>query len=388
MDQMAVLHHGQRIKSYFSALSKDLAHEVKIDWIELKSKDKMLEWLGHNKIKYAAIVIEYFGEQLDSHLQGVRSPVLLAANFQEIGDQEWNLREICSKGKKLNGFIDTSRDIQFYYPLIRSSLQQGRTLMEMINLSETGMKMTHVMSMALGELSRVKKLHERLVPLRNEIFKGLKVYSKFAAGEGSGGEFFDLFASDQHVNFILSSATSYVASSVILSHFEDLRKIEHINRKAQESFLEDLTNELREMQLIDRDRPEMLELAVGQIDLRSMQISGFFFGRNVITSAQEQILNENSYPLNENFYEKSYFETKLHRGERYILFSPGIKKNTEAKIANLSYKEFLKGNSKETTKNLINEIFFQLKKSDRREFLKYDATIICFEVDPNVIVQV
>lgn len=388
MDQMAVLHHGMRIKSNFSALTKDLASEVKIDWIELKSKEKMLDWLSHNKTNYACIIIEYFGEDLDPHLQGVRTPVLLAVNFQELGDQEWNLRQICSRGRKLHGIVDTSRDIQFYYPLIRSSLQQGRTLMEMINLSETGMKMTHVMSMALGELSRVKKLHERLVPLRNETFKGLKIFSKFAAGEGSGGEFFDLFSIDQKVYFILSSATSYVASSVILSHFEQLRKLENISRPEMESFLEDLTNELREMQLIDRDRPEMLEMILGHVDLKSMQLSGFFFGSGVVATSSGVKIVENQHPLNENYYDKAYQELKLNRGERYMLFSPGIKKNTNAQLADLSYSEFLEKNKNEGIKNLINEVFFQLKKKDRREFLKYDATVICFEVDPNAIVQV
>lgn len=388
MDQMAVLYHGKRIKAYISTLEKDFSNEIKVEWVNLSSKEDILHWLSQNTIRFSAIIVEYFGEEIDSSLPTMRTPILLAANFQELGDDEWGLRQICSKSKKLHGVIDTARDIQFFYPLIRSSIQLGRTLLEMANLSETGMKMSHIMSMALGELTRVKKLHERLVPLRNETFKGLKVFSKFAAGESSGGEFFDIFTTDQKINLLLSSATSYVASSVILSHFENLRKNPNIDKSTLETFLEELTCELRELELIDRDRPEMLELTIAQIDLRTMVCSGFFFGRQEIMTTKEVVVASNQYPLNENFFDTSYQEFKLNRNEKYIVYSPGVKKNTEGKINNLTYRDFLKSLEDKSSKEILNEAFFQFKKNSAKDFLKYDATVICLEVDPNAIVQV
>src|SRR5690606_21248150 len=101
----------------------------------------------------------------------------------------------------------------------------------------------------LAELHRLKRLHERLVPLRGEKLKGLSIHSKFAAGESAGGEFFDTVAREREVLILLASSRSYIASSAILGHFEDLRAKNSFDLESLEKFVTSLSYELKKLQV-------------------------------------------------------------------------------------------------------------------------------------------
>ena len=48
-------------------------------------------------------------------------------------------------------------------------------------------KLNSVMQSVLGQLQRVKGLHQKMVPVRNESIRGVNISSRFCAGTSSGG---------------------------------------------------------------------------------------------------------------------------------------------------------------------------------------------------------
>src|SRR5690606_26480195 len=134
----------------------------------------------------------------------------------------WQMRQVCLERPQIHAFLDYSRDAEFYLPVLRSALLARDGVDKMEEVRQLTIKLNSLVSQNLGELHRLKRLHERLVPLRGEKLKGVSIHSKFAAGESAGGEFFDTVARERELLILMASSRSYIASSAILGHFEDL----------------------------------------------------------------------------------------------------------------------------------------------------------------------
>jgi hypothetical protein len=65
-------------------------------------------------------------------------------------------------------------------------------------------------------MARAKKIHEVLIPRRHDEIKGVYFSNKYAAGDGGGGEFYDLLQSHGKVFQIMVSSQSYLISSSLL----------------------------------------------------------------------------------------------------------------------------------------------------------------------------
>lgn len=286
--------------------------------------------------------------------------------------------------KYILGFIESERFGFLGVNLILSYIQKREEGIA----EQTGEHLGKVLEQSLLELQRVKKLHEKVVPIRQEKVKGVSIYSKFAAGFSSGGEFFDIKKGDNELIILLTSAKSYVASSVILGHFEEFQKKGDTSREGIEDFLEELIDECRTLDLIDREDHTLLQLDVIRLDLRTYEYEGFHFGKGRYYSDGILKISSNDLSLNENSFEQSYFKGTLRRGQKLIYLSPGTLQNfefrkQEDKINKVILEQFSNG-----AREILNEAFFQLKKDNEEDFLKYDASIIYVEVDPNAFIQV
>lgn len=283
--------------------------------------------------------------------------------------------------------IDTSRDHRFHIPLMRNKetvKEDGDTK----KLLEVGNNLNNMIEFSLSELQRVKKLHEQVVPMKNDNFKGVKILSKFAAGEGAGGEFFDIVKGDQEVLLLLTNTTSYVASSIILSHFEKLRVYNQFGKERLTEFLANLSAELTGLDLLDPANPESLQLLVVKIDLNKMTFGGYQFGHTELLSSKGHCLAENRFPIGKTFLEQAEFSFDLERGERLVISSPGVRKNCGGLMNDKKYDDFVKERLPLGARDLLNEVYFQLKRNRDSDFLKHDASVIYIEVDKNVIVEV
>tara|TARA_R110002072_G_scaffold534_3_gene3672 strand:+ start:42601 stop:43833 length:1233 start_codon:yes stop_codon:yes gene_type:complete len=389
MSQLIVFRRDTKLDYYLAPIESDFSDYA----LELVFGD-IKDWSLYKKslmspeniivIDYAIIAKDF--ERLNVIRKVTNATMLLAFDGKTIGDKEWDLLELCRKTRDIEGVIDYGQDVKMSYPMIRSLLDKTRLLKEFAQAKEVKENLNKIMRLSLSELQRVKKLHEQLVPLRQEKIKGLTLSSKFAAGMSNGGEFFDLVKREGEICIVLSSAQSYVTSSIILSHFESLADIKTLDKESIETFLEELINECRELELIDRDQPDLLQFFVLKVDMKNLQYFGYSFGDFKFTSNTSEFDLSNNFPLNENYFDKAYFKGSLDRAQQVTILSPGVSRNldsTDEVIVRL-----LEDAQITNAKNFLNEVFFQLKKSNKSEFLKHDASVLVLEVDPNVIVQI
>ena len=297
--------------------------------------------------------------------------------------------EVLSFDKKYGDFIKGYLDmanVKILTPRLIKAIIQDRALSSSVTKTED--HLGKVLEQSLLELQRVKKLHEKVVPMRQEKIKGVTLYSKFAAGFSSGGEFFDVKKSDKEIVIMLTSTKSYVASSVILGHFEEFQKEGDASKEGIEDFLENLIDECRSLDLISREDYELLQLDIIRLDLRTYEYEGFHFGKGCYYSDGVKKIPSNTLPINENSFESSYFYGVLRRGQKLIYVSPGAFQNYSDKGQKDKIETVILEQFKNGAREILNEAFFQLKKDNEEDFLKYDASIIYLEVDPNAFIQV
>ncbi len=365
---------GSYWDSGLNSLKKDFP---KFDYSELE----------HTCAQHDAIIIVSANELLKKDTE-IYTPKGVVVSFYENLSEE--SIEIIQKiyGKDLLGFVDVSMPALLHTPLFRRILLESKILGTGAGTGEGHAHLGEILKQNLLELQRVKKIHEKLVPIREEKIKGISLYSKFAAGLSSGGEFFDIKKNRNEVAIIVSCTKSYVTSSIVLGHFENFQKKGDLSKAGFEYFLEELIEECRELELIDRDEHEQLQLDLITLNLKTFKFEGFHFGNGRYFSNGKRILSENKLALNENSFEDAYYEGYLKRGERLVFASPGTLQNFRANderdpVDRLILEQFDNG-----ARELLNEVFFQLKKNNEEEFLQHDASLIYLEVDANAFIQI
>jgi len=236
------------------------------------------------------------------------------------------------------------------------------------------------------ELLRVKKIYEERAPKRYEDIKGIQVYSKYTAGESVGGEFFDIFK-EQGKMFILKSATSsYLASSSILQLFSEFKMNQSITKASEQKLISDIKSDVVNLNKSKNKKIE-IHLFTAIIDLASYTIQGHMFGDfKVISSEPNNTFTGKGKNLLTSDVDQGVFSNELTRGERTFLCSPGFVKNWEKLSPDFMIEELMM-DRKIKPLDILDEVFFQLKKDSTSGFLPYDASAIMLEVQKNVMVQ-
>ncbi|MEE2672127.1 MAG: hypothetical protein VYA54_10470 [Bdellovibrionota bacterium] len=246
-------------------------------------------------------------------------------------------------------------------------------------------EMNEVMGGVENQLLRVKKAYEQKAPKRLENFKGLNVYSKYAAGENMGGEFFDIFSKNEKIFMLMSNSSSYLASSSILQHFSELKMQEEINSTAQL----DLILKIRaEIENLNRSKKKSIvtQLLTFELDLATMKMSGYQLGEFQILSSNSEHGSEIGSYFDQDL-ERAKFEYTLTKGERLLFNSPGFVKNWSTLSEKPDLSELLE-NEDVKALDVLDEVFFKLKKDKSSGFLPQDASAIILEVVDNVFLKV
>jgi hypothetical protein len=236
------------------------------------------------------------------------------------------------------------------------------------------------------ELLKIKKIYEKKAPKRFNDVKGIQVYSKYTAGENVGGEFFDLHVDQNFALVVMSSTSSYLASSMILKLFADLKKDKNITHEVMENLISDIKSNIIELNSTKKKQID-IHLFVGIVDLNKHSISGYRYGDfNIMSSAVVQSLKP-SISLLEGTKEEASFNKEFQREERILLCSPGFIKNWKKLNPDFIMEELMLNKSIKPI-DILDEAFFQLKKDTKSNFLAYDASAILMEVKKNAMVQV
>jgi hypothetical protein len=303
--------------------------------------------------------------------------------------EQEKLRELTEKYLQIQDIVDVSRGIDLHWPLWRSQMKKmEQTKKDFDSMKEMGQEINRQVGQSLLELQRIKKFHEQIVPVRKKKTKGLEIVCKYAAGERSGGDFFDFVTSDQEILLLMTSTSSYVMSSLVLSHFEVWREKKHFDDEVLKNFLTAIFDEIQRLNLAPTSGQKNLHMLLARIRMKSMQFSGYIFGGHEIFSDHGHYFLGNQYPPDRNFLEQSSFDLQLHRGEKLLILSPGIRQNFGNLIEGRDLVDFFRDQFHKRPVEILNELFFQLKKNVQGDFLKHDASAIFVGVDKNAIIQV
>jgi hypothetical protein len=372
------IHEHKKEKDYFKPFIEEL--DQTIINLEFHQEDQLA---SQNSL---AIIIINDLEDLDKVQATLSRRLYFAVSFKNITEEE--RLEFYSKTthfKFLKGVLDLDKEYEFNLPLLNSAYQGE--LENFLTSTDFSKDVENLLTQSLSDLQRLKKIHEKIVPIRQETIKGLTLTSKFGAGESAGGEFLDIVKGEKECLILLSSSSSYVVSSIVLTHFDYFRDKKHFSMSELEIFLKELSEDIRERNFVT-DNKRVLDAFIARIDLNSLVIEGLYFGDFEVYRTKNDNLHGNDLPLDAMFFNKGSFSSRLLRSEKIMILSPGLKKNLNESYPGITIKKMLSGFEDQKPRQIINELFFQLKKDVSRDFLAHDATAIHIEVDQNVIVQI
>ena len=264
-------------------------------------------------------------------------------------------------------------------------------LKESMVLKSQLLTMNKELSEVLGnvetELLRVKRAYEVGAPKRFQDLKNIKLLSKYAAGESVGGEFFDILKEGNKVFFLMSETSSYLASSSILQIFQEFKDDSVISEDSELKLLKEIQKEVTEINS-NKNKPLKIAVFSGILDLTNHKFCGHMFGKfQLLSSDQKRSFSGNKLDLLKDDFSSAKYERVFERGERVLFLSPGFLKCWED-VAPEFIIETLMNNSKIKMLDILDEIFFQLKKDVQTGFLPHDASAIMLEVQKNVMLKV
>lgn len=352
-----------------------------LDWSAPIGQSRAMNEIGFLAFDYAEW--KALSEQMKKQLRPLIQESFKLIEIEPDDYQNWNQEFSDSDSKTF--FLNFANGVEFWKPGVLSFLK-AQDLHHSKDLLKVGEGINQLVAQSLQELQRVKKIHETLVPLRTEQMKGLSIMSKFAAGETSGGEFYDVIQGEEEFSIVLTHSRSYVVSSLVLSAFEEFRKEQDFGLEKIQKFSVDLAHMIK--QEAGMKPFEELQLFLARVDMKSLVIEGVNWGHSQLVSSGDFFVGENDFPIDSSFVEKSTFQNKLARSESYVLLSPGLRANCGDRIEGERLISYVRRMMQDGPKKALQEIFYQLKKGRESSFLTYDATSVFIEVDPNVIVQI
>ena len=241
-------------------------------------------------------------------------------------------------------------------------LQEQKALQNhMIQFSQ---ELDQVLQSAETEMTKARKIHEVLVPKRSDEIKGIHFLNRYAAGEGGGGEFYDLIQSGTHIYQILVTSQSYLISSAIIGLMNQHRQKDF----NVEAFLKDALAEIDTINSSKKKKSEV-ELHIIEIDTTNLSLKVIHSGNSLLYSFNYGLIPQNRGDLH-----------RLERGEKVLLLSPGFVHNwKESQLQELS--KYLNDHHELSSSEILIELFYEIKKCQKGEFLTKDSTVVMMEVN-------
>ncbi len=251
-----------------------------------------------------------------------------------------------------------SNQLQFLWGL----LEDQRKLQK--HMAQLSVELDQVLQNAEEEMHRAKHLHAALVPRRTEEIRGIVFQNRYAAGNGGGGELYDLIQTSTKVYQILLSSQSYLISSAVIGILA-----QHKERGFDpESFLTDFRAEAETINRSRKSRAEV-DLLLTELDLASQTLT-------FLTDSKAELL---SFPkgLVRPVRGQSF---RLEKAEKVVVFSPGFLFNWKEAYPGKVLATVIEGHMQLPAAEILAELFIALKETSGAGFLKRDATVALMEV--------
>lgn len=368
--------------------------------IVIDENSQVINWLNQrNREEIGFVRLDLPTFEVSQGLEGELILIQDTIYHQMTAPQKAKLREM----EVVIVFNTTSMPLQFYLENVIAEVNEN-TPMELITnqvlyledqvkgisiLKSQLISLSHELNDIMGgvetQLLRVKKSYELTAPKRLENFKGLGVFSKYAAGENMGGEFFDIFSKENKIFMLMSASSSYLASSSILQYFSELKGQTSIEPDAQERIITSIRDEVEHLNR-SKKKEIKTQLLTFELDINTMRLVGHKLGEFEVLSSNP----DHDFGIGQSLTESlddSRFEIEVQRGERLLFHSPGFVRNWNACPDKFDVHNLL--NNKElNVLDILDETFFHLKKHSSSGFLQYDASAIILEVQENAILQI
>lgn len=258
-----------------------------------------------------------------------------------------------------------SNQLQFFW----NNCEEQRYLQK--HIAKFSQELDQLLQTTESEVNKAKKIHEILIPKRNEELKGIHFISKYAVGEGGGSEFFDLHSVGNKIFLIVMSCQSYLVSSALLSILGTQKQTGFEPNK----FLKDAQDEIENIGHTRRRKSDT-DLLVLEIDSTSLQMSAW-------GDSKVELYSQKTGKVFKMTDSETY---RLSRGEKIIVFSSGFLFNWSQRASKQEMTSFLKQNEHLRLSELLTEMFFQLKKENTA--LAKDSTVLMMEIKRHGIHQI
>lgn len=274
---------------------------------------------------------------------------------------------------------------QMNWTMLSNQLQfLWNMLTEQKNLQKHIVKFSQELDQALQtaeiEMFKAKKIHEVLIPKRSDEIKGVHFLNKYAAGEGGGGEFYDLHHVGSKVYQILISSQSYLISSSLIGVL-NLHKQKEFSPAA---FIQDAHQEIQAINGAKKKKSEV-ELVILELDTSHLTLKVHGWGKAEIYNQSKGKIDLGLGATPSQTETKPY---QLEKGEKMIVFSPGFIFNwKEGRIKKELYS-FIKDHHQLAQTDLMMELFLQLSLVKDTDFLSKDATVVMMEVNRHGMHQI
>ncbi len=251
-----------------------------------------------------------------------------------------------------------SNQLQFLWGL----LEDQRKLQK--HMAQLSLELDQVLQNAEEEMHRAKHLHAALVPRRTEEIRGILFQNRYAAGNGGGGELYDLIQTSTKVYQVLLSSQSYLISSAVIGLLA-----QHKDRGFDpEAFLRDFRTETETINRARKTRAEV-ELLLTELDLASQTLTFLTDGKAELLSLTKGLIR----PVRGQ-------SIRLEKAEKVVVFSPGFLFNWKEACPGKLLANFIEGQKQLPAAEVLTELFIALKETSGAGFLKRDATVALMEV--------
>ena len=250
-------------------------------------------------------------------------------------------------------------------------------------LKELRRSIDYLTEVTENELKRVKRIHKSIIKDENTKLDGVNLHVRYSPGVNEGSAFFDHIIIDHNVLCFLFSTNSYLKSSMIIEEFYRLKeRLKTINNFDDKKFIETISNKLR---ALGQDGILDVDFMFINLNTKTMSCKVINLGNSFIKSNRKIHEVGNDYPLDINFIDKSVKNFELSRGESLVGLSKGVKQSsTDNKVLFATLDKFLGIKNQD----LLEELFYSLKRKDNNSLVKYDAVAFIIEVSNNVIYKI
>jgi phosphoserine phosphatase RsbU/P len=244
------------------------------------------------------------------------------------------------------------------------------------------------------ELKIAHLIQRALVPTEFPNIPGFDFSTKYLASAVSGGDYYDIFESEDRFRFgmLLSSSSGHGMSALFLSVLMRLAgQIESRRKKPANEVIRSMAAELRN----NMQEDDFANVFYGSVDRRTLELNYSNVGINPVFHLAHldgaiSLLENVDDPITSKFDMKSIPNKvlSLNPRDRLVFCSFGVVgavNSADEMFGAERISDIIAGNVKKSPHELRNEILFQVQKFTQKEDPDRDRTVIIAEVKDRVL---